>query len=378
MELFIVGLQALENLDGFVHSRRLYHYFLEPAVERAVLFHDFGEFIHGRGSDALDFSAGKGGLEHICGIEAASGATGSDDSVELVDEQDEVGVGSGRCDDGLDAFFEVAAVFGAGHHRSDVQRDDALFGQDGGNVAGGYAKGDAFDNGRFAHAGLADEHGIVFLAASEDFDDAANLRVAAHYRVQTAFCGGFREVVAEFFQGIFLVFRLGFLLLRTVVVFDFVAVVVLLWLVAAGGGTEDAVFLHPREDAAVVDAYRTEECLSVAAGGAAEGKQEMFGPGFGTFHSGSLHDGEAQDVLRAPGECDVFQLGVGDVFVGEYPRVDKPFQLVGVGLQALEGEQGVVVPVADDAEEQMVRTDSVAAGPHCFFAGVVDDAAQLV
>ena len=47
------------------------------------------------------------------------------------------------------------------------------------HVAGDDAAGEALDNSRLAYAGLADEHGIIFGAAAEHLDHAANLLVAA-------------------------------------------------------------------------------------------------------------------------------------------------------------------------------------------------------
>src|SRR6266513_668165 len=45
---------------------------------------------------------------------------------------------------------------------------------------------ETFDDGRLAHAGLADEHGIVLGAPRENLDRAADLLVAANDRVELA------------------------------------------------------------------------------------------------------------------------------------------------------------------------------------------------
>ena len=155
VELLVMGLQVAEDLDGLRHVRGLHDDLLEAAVQGAVLLHDLRELVHRGRGHALDLAAGEGGLEHVRRVQAARRAAGAHDGVELVDEQDQVGVRLGFLDDGLEALLEVAAVFGAGHHRSDVQRQDALLRQGGGNVPGGDPKGDALHNGRLAHAGLA-------------------------------------------------------------------------------------------------------------------------------------------------------------------------------------------------------------------------------
>ena len=58
---------------------------------------------------------------------------------------------------GLDAFLELAAVFGAGDHEREVERDDLLVAQQLGHVARGDFLREAFRDRGLAHAGLADE-----------------------------------------------------------------------------------------------------------------------------------------------------------------------------------------------------------------------------
>ena len=53
--------------------------------------------------------------------------------------------------------------------------------------------GQAFDDGGFAHAGLADQHRVVLGAATQDLDHSADLLVAADDRIQFAFLGGGRQ-----------------------------------------------------------------------------------------------------------------------------------------------------------------------------------------
>ena len=70
--------------------------------------------------------------------------------------------------------------------------------------------------------------------------------------------------------------------------------------------------------------------------------------------------------------------GVGDGLVGENPAVDEGFQLGGFHAETLQHLESGVLLVADDSEEEVVRTDAVAAGAHRLLAGVFDDAVQLV
>ena len=99
---------------------------------------------------------------------------------------------------------------------------------------------------------------------------------------------------------------------------------------------------------------------------------------FRALQPGGFHHRDAQDVLRLAGEVDVVDFGVGDGLVGENPAVDEGFQLGGFDAEPLQHLESGVVLVADDPEEEVVRADAVAAGAHRLFAGVFDDAVQLV
>ena len=107
---------------------------------------------------------------------------------------------------GLEAVFKLAAILCAGQHRAEVERDDALVAQALGHVAGDDAAREAFDDGGFAHAGLADQHRIVFGAAAQHLDDAANLFVAADHRIELAAARQLGQVLGVFFQRLELAF----------------------------------------------------------------------------------------------------------------------------------------------------------------------------
>ena len=49
--------------------------------------------------------------------------------------------------------------------------------------------GEAFDDGRLAHAGLADEHGIVLRPARKHLDHAADFFIASNDGVKLAAAG---------------------------------------------------------------------------------------------------------------------------------------------------------------------------------------------
>ena len=118
---------------------------------------------------------------------APSAAPGADQRVQLVDEENDLAL---RVFDflehGLQPVFKFAAIFRARQHRSQVERDDALVLQRFRHVAGDDALRQAFDDGRLAHARLADQHRIIFRAPREHLHHAANFFIAADHRIELA------------------------------------------------------------------------------------------------------------------------------------------------------------------------------------------------
>ena len=99
---------------------------LEAAFESAILFDVFAVLIEGGGANALYFAAGQGRLQDVGRVNGAFRAAGADEGMEFVNEQDGILGPANFVHDRLDAFFELSAVFGAGHHHRQIQDDDAF------------------------------------------------------------------------------------------------------------------------------------------------------------------------------------------------------------------------------------------------------------
>ena len=134
---------------------------------------------------------------------APSAAPAPDHRVQLVDEGDDLAVALlDLVQDGLQPLLELAPVLGAGHHRAQVERDDALAAQRLGHVAGHDPLGQALDDRRLADARLADEHRVVLGPAGQHLDDPADLGVPADDRVELALAGAVGQVDAVLLQGL--------------------------------------------------------------------------------------------------------------------------------------------------------------------------------
>src|SRR5690606_29531507 len=78
------------------------------------------------GTDRLQLAPGQHGLQDRSSVDGALGGTGTDEGVDLVDEQDDVAAGADLLEDLLQALLEVAAVPGAGHQGAEVEGVELL------------------------------------------------------------------------------------------------------------------------------------------------------------------------------------------------------------------------------------------------------------
>ena len=82
-------------------------------------------FIQRGRADAMQLAAGERRLDQVGGVHRAIRLAGADQGMHLVDEQDDLAGGLGNLGQhALQPLLELAAVFGAGDHRAEVERHD--------------------------------------------------------------------------------------------------------------------------------------------------------------------------------------------------------------------------------------------------------------
>ena len=163
---------------------------LEAALEGGVLLDVPAVLVQGGRPDAAKLPASKRGLEHVGRVHRALDGTRPNEGVQFVNEAHDGAVGLfDLAQHGLQALLELAPELRAGHHRRQVQCHQALVLERFGNVAIDDPLGEAFRDGSLAHAGLANEDGIVLGAAREHLDHPADLLVAPDHRVELALPG---------------------------------------------------------------------------------------------------------------------------------------------------------------------------------------------
>ena len=188
---------ALQDLDRVGQRRLVDLDRLEPALEGGVLLDVLAVLVERGGADRLQLAAGEHRLEDRSGVDRALGGAGTDERVDLVDEEDDVAAGLDLLEDLLQPLLEIAAVARAGDERAEVERVQLLVAQRVGHVVVDDLLGEAFDDRGLADARLTDEHGVVLRAPREDLHDPLELACAADHRIELALARHAREVASE-------------------------------------------------------------------------------------------------------------------------------------------------------------------------------------
>ena len=182
---FVALLQAAQNRDGVLHRRLVDQHLLEAPLERRILLDVLAVFIEGGGADAMQFAARQRRLQHVARIHGALRLAGAHHGVQFVDEQNHLAFLLGQIiEHRLQPLLEFAAEFRARDQCSQVERQDSFVAQALRHFAVDDALCQSFDDGGLAHAGLADQDGIVLGAPLQDLNGAADLVVAADHRVE--------------------------------------------------------------------------------------------------------------------------------------------------------------------------------------------------
>ena len=278
--LLVALTDAEQDLDRLLERRLLDHHRLEAALESRVALDVLAVLVERGRADALELAPRQRWLEDVRSVDRALGGTGTDQRVELVDEEDRVVGVPELLDDLLEALFELAAVLGAGHERPDVERQDPLVQQRLGHVARDDPVRQTLGDRGLADAGLPDQRRVVLQPARQDLDDTLDLLLAADDRIELAGAGGLGQVDAE------LVDRRG-----------------LAGALGLGRGTRGRRLRQDADDLVAdlveVDAEALEDARGDALALADQAQQQMLGADVVVAEAAGLVDRELDDALGA-------------------------------------------------------------------------------
>src|SRR5262249_6385775 len=111
-----------ENLNRFIDGWFTDNDFLETALECGVTLDVLAVLIEGCGTDALQFAACEGWLENVRGVNSTFCRTGTNQGMNLVNENDAVSTIANFFYDFLQALFKFATILGTGYQRANIER----------------------------------------------------------------------------------------------------------------------------------------------------------------------------------------------------------------------------------------------------------------
>mmetsp|Transcript_109211 Transcript_109211/g.273568 ORF Transcript_109211/g.273568 Transcript_109211/m.273568 type:complete len:222 (+) Transcript_109211:1190-1855(+) len=207
MVSFILGCQALEDLHGLLLRWLGHVHGLEAALQCRIFFDVLAVLIDRRRANALELPTGQCRLQQVRGIDAAplctSAATGTDESVDLVYNQDYTPVAVCHLlHNSFEPLFKVTTIASARQQQGHVNLDNDLIAECHGHATFGDALCQTMRDGRLANTCLSQEHGVVLGPATKDADRALELILASNQRVQLAFTSHCCEILAVL-QGLF-------------------------------------------------------------------------------------------------------------------------------------------------------------------------------
>ncbi len=203
---FVSVAEPPEDADGVLHVRRLYHHGLEPPLERGILLDVPPVLVQRRRADAVQLAPRERRLEHVGSVDGAFGGPCAHEGMELVDEEDDGPLGGGYLlQDGLEPLLELSAVLGAGHQGSHVEGEDPPVPEVLGHVALGDPARETLDDGRLAHARLAEQHRIVLPAPAQDLHHPSDLVVPPYHGIELLLPRKGREIAGVSAEGVVVV-----------------------------------------------------------------------------------------------------------------------------------------------------------------------------
>ena len=161
----IIVRDAAHDGDGLLDRRLVDRHGLEPALERGVLFDVLAVFVERRRTDDLDLAARERGLQDVRRVHRALGVARADEVVYLIDDEDDVAKLLDLFDEALHTALKLAAELRPGDERRQIHQIDLFALQLVGDILVDDALREPLGDGRLADARLADQAGVVLLAA---------------------------------------------------------------------------------------------------------------------------------------------------------------------------------------------------------------------
>ena len=169
----------LQDIHGVLHIRLAQQHALKAALQGAVSFHMPLIFIQRGGADAAQGAPSQTRLDHAGHIDASLRASGADHLMDLIDEEDRIGMRAKQREQVLDLLFEIPAITRPGHQGIEVQLIDEMLGKLR-DLSLLDLHGQCLDQSALAYARLTDEQRIGLFLAQKDLHEHLHLPLPVH------------------------------------------------------------------------------------------------------------------------------------------------------------------------------------------------------
>ena len=178
--VLVTFLQTTQDADAGKCVGLIDHDGLESAFQRLVLLEVFLVLVERSGTDASHLTTGKCRLQDVCSIHRTFAFTGTDQSMYLVDKEDDAALTLCHfLDDALQPFLELALVHSTGHERAHVEAVELFILQVLGHIATQDSVGKTFHDGRFTRTWFTYQDRVILCPSRENLQHATYLVVSS-------------------------------------------------------------------------------------------------------------------------------------------------------------------------------------------------------
>ena len=123
--------------------------------------------------------------------------------MQLIDEGDDPTLGGlDLLQHRLQSLFELAPIFGPGHHGREIQAQHTPLLEGVRHITGDHSLSQALNNCGLADSGLTDQDRVVLGTPRQHLHHAADLGVTTDHRIKATFLSASSEINGVFFQGL--------------------------------------------------------------------------------------------------------------------------------------------------------------------------------
>ena len=195
----VAFLQTAQDRNGIIDSRLINQHLLKTPFQRRILFDVVAIFIQSRSTNAVQFTPGQSGLQHVPCIHGAFRLTSTNHRVDLVNEKDNLAFLLSQfiqyC---FEALFELTAKLCSSNERPHIKCQDLLVLQTLRHFSINDSLRESFNDCSFTNTRFPDQQRVILGAALQDLDSSTNFIITADDGVELTLLGPFSQIDGVF------------------------------------------------------------------------------------------------------------------------------------------------------------------------------------